>query len=268
MMAPTEKPLAGKRILVPPARPEANPLLHILERRGAEVLEFPALKVAPPGDYGPMDRAIRRLKDFDCIVFSGSNCVINFFDRVNTLGLAKAAIMAARIGAIGHGAYSALKKERIDVDYVPKVHTAEGVAEGLGDIYGSNFLLVRVEGASRSLPQRLRDLGARVSEAVGYRMLVVATLEMAEKAFGRRIDGLALANPTSVRFLFKGVEELGHNLADSFEEVTIAAVGPATAAAARTYGLTPNIVSKGHIADLAESLTNFFAKVQQPRRVL
>ncbi len=268
MTAPTEKPLACKRILIPPARPEANPLLNILERRGAEVLEFPSLKVVPPGDYGPIDRAIRRLKDFDCIVFSGSNCVINFLDRLEALRLGKAALSEPKIVPIGHGTVSVLKREGIEIHYIPNVHTAEGVTERLGDIYGLNFLLVRMEGASRSLPQRLRDLGAQLSEVVGYRMLVVATLEMAEKAFALRIDGLALANPTSVRFLFKGVEQLGLNLADSFEEVTIAAVGPATAAAAGTYGLTPNIVSKGHIADLAESLTNFFAKVQQPRRVL
>lgn len=268
MTAPTEKPLACKRILIPPARPEANPLLNILERRGAEVLEFPSLKVVPPGDYGPIDRAIRRLKDFDCIVFSGSNCVINFLDRLEALRLGKAALSEPKIVPIGHGTVSVLKREGIEIHYIPNVHTAEGVTERLGDIYGLNFLLVRMEGASRSLPQRLRDLGAQLSEVVGYRMLVVATLEMAESAFALRIDGLALANPTSVRFLFKGVEQLGLNLADSFEEVTIAAVGPATAAAAGTYGLTPNIVSKGHIADLAESLTNFFAKVQQPRRVL
>ena len=256
MMAPTEKPLAGRRILVPPARPEVNSLLRMLERKGAEVLEFPALRVAPPTDYGPMDRAIRQLKSFEWTIFSGSNCVVNFFERLNTLGLGKAAITGTRIGAIGHGAYSALKKEGIDVDYVPKVHTAEGVAEGLGDIYGSNFLLVRVEGASRGLPERLRNLGAGVSEVAGYRMLVEASGKTAEKVFGQKLHVLALANPTAVRFLVKATDELGIDLQVRFKGVTIAAVGPATAEAARSHGLTPDMVSKGHIADLAESLTD------------
>ena len=44
--------------------------------------------------------------------------------------------------------------------------------------------------------------------------------------------------------------------------VTIAAVGPATAEAARSHGLTSDIVSKGHIADPAESLTDFFSKLR------
>ncbi len=70
---PEGKTLAGRRIMIPPARPEANPLLRSLKRRGAETLEFPALKTAPPADYGLMDRAIQRVKDFDYIIFSGSS---------------------------------------------------------------------------------------------------------------------------------------------------------------------------------------------------
>lgn len=255
-----QKPLSSKRILIPPARPEANPLFHILGRRGADAFEFPALKVAAPADYGPMDGAIRRLKDFDFVIFSGSNCVINFLERLEGFQLGKAALSEPKIVAIGHGAASALKKEGIEIDYVPKLHTAEGVTAALGEISGSTLLLVRVEGASRSLPQRLKGLGAKVTEVAGYRMLVDTTAEMAEKAFGSALDALALANPASVRFFLKGAEQIGVNLEETLKEVTIAAVGPATAEAAISNGLTPHIISRGHIADLAESLTDFFTK--------
>jgi uroporphyrinogen III methyltransferase/synthase len=260
MFSPKGQPLAGKRILVPPARPEANPLLHILSRRGAEALEFPAVKVAPPKDYGPIDRAIQRLKGFDCVIFSGSNCVINFLERLEVLDVGKAALSEPKIVAIGHGAVSALKKEAIKVHYVPKLHTAEGVAACLGGISDWAFLLVRVEGASRNLPKRLKSLGARVTEVAGYRMLVEATADMAEKVFGWKLDALALANPTAVRFFLKGAEKVGLKLDDSLKDVTIAAVGPTTAEEAGRYGLKPDIISKGHIADLAESLTQLFSK--------
>jgi uroporphyrinogen III methyltransferase/synthase len=255
-----KKPLAGRRILVPPARPEANPLLNILERLGAEVPEFPALTVAPPADYGPMDRAIQQLNDHDWIIFSGSNCVINFLERLEALQLGKAALSGPKIAAIGHGAVSALKKQGVQIQYIPKLHTAEGVTAGLAKIPASKILLVRVEGASQGLPQMLRDLGAKVTDVVGYRMLIDANVGMARKAFGQRIDALALANPAAVRFFLEGAEQVGLKLADSLKEVTIAAVGPATAKAAERHGLTPDIISRGHIADLAESLRGFFGK--------
>ncbi len=261
MVSSKQKPLAGKRILVPPARPEANPLLDILKRQGAQPFEFPALEVAAPPDYSFMDRAVLNLKNFDFIVFSGSNCVVNFFKRLEALKLGKEALAASKIVAIGHGAVSALKKEFVDIYYVPKVHTAEGVVEGFGDIAGTALLLVRVEGASRELPERLKQMGAQITEVAGYRILVHATEEMAQKAFGRKLDVLALANPTSVRFFLEGAEEVGLEVTKALREVIIAAVGPATAEAAERHGLTPHIISKGHIADLAKSLTDYFAQV-------
>jgi len=256
-----ERSLVGKRILVPPARPEANPLLNILKRRGAEAIAFPSLKAQAPLDHGPMDEAILDLKRFDYIVFSGSNCVMNFLERLKALGPGKAALTEAKIVAIGHGAVSALKKEAVEIHYLPRVHTAGGVAEGFGDIYGKSFLLVRVEGASQGLPERLRRMGAEVKEVAGYRMDVHATEKMGEQAFGQKLHVLALANPTSVRFFLKGAQDLDLVFTEILKEVIIAAVGPATAEAATRHGLTPHIVSKGHIADLAESLVHHFSQV-------
>ena len=259
-MADTEKTLLGKRILVPPARPETNPLGRMLERKGAEVLEFPTLTPAPPPTYEAMDRAIRQIRDFDWIVFSGSNCVMNFFDRAEMLGLGRESMADRQIGAIGYGAVSALKKLGIEADYVPKVHTADGVTSGLQDIQGSSFLLIRIEGASSDLPERLRSLGAKVTEVAGYRMLVDANAEGAEKVFGLRLDALALANPTAVRFLVTAAGSLGIDLHSRLKGVTIAAVGPATDEASRSHGYTPDVVSEGHIADLAKTLTDVLSK--------
>lgn len=98
-------------------------------------------------------------------------------------------------------------------------------------------MLVRVEEASRNLPQGLKDLGARVTEVAGYRMAVKSNIELVKRVFGQRLDVLALANPAAVRFLDKGANELGIDLQKSLKEVIIAAVGP-----------------KGHIADLVEAL--------------
>jgi uroporphyrinogen III methyltransferase/synthase len=227
----------------------------MLERKGAEVWEFPMLRPSPPPVYDAMDSAIRQLYDFDWVVFSGSNCVTNFFDRLGTLGLGKETIMGKHIAAIGYGAVSALKKLGIEADYVPRLHTAEGVTSGLQDIRGSSLLLIRIEGASRDLPERLRSLGAKITEVAGYHMLVDADAETAEKVFGPGIDAVALANPTAVRFLLTAADHLSMDLHSRLKGVTVAAVGPATDETARSHGFTPDVVSEGHIADLAETLT-------------
>jgi uroporphyrinogen III methyltransferase/synthase len=232
----------------------------MLEREGAEVLEFPTLRPAPPLTYDAMDSVIRQIRDFDWIVFSGSNCVMNFFDRAETLGVGRESITEKKIGAIGYGAVSALKRLGIEADYVPKVHTAEGVMSGLQDAQGSRFLLIRIEGASPDLPERLRRLGAVVTEVAGYRMLVDANAETAEKVFGLHFDALALANPTAVRFLVTAADSLGIDLHSRLKGVTIVTVGPATDEASKSHGYTPDVVSGGHIADLARTLTDILSK--------
>jgi uroporphyrinogen III methyltransferase/synthase len=231
----------------------------MLELRGAEVLEFPELEVFPPSDYGPMDHAIGELDRFDWVIFSGSPCVSNFFARLAVSGSGRSAFRGVRTGAIGHGAVRAMKKQQIAVDYIPAVHTAESVVEGLGKIEGLNFLLVRVEGAPEALPSRLRDGGAAVCEVAGYRMNMTATERKARIAFGGKPDALALANPTAVRWLLRGAGKAGLDLKKALSGIPVAVVGPVTAETAAAGGLKPAFVSGGHIADLAEDLTRFFS---------
>ena len=223
-------------------------------------MEFPTLRPAPPPTYEAMDSAIRQIHDFDWVVFSGSNCVMNFFDRAETLGIGRESTAEKQIGAIGYGAVSALKKLGIEADYVPKVHTADGVTSGLQDVRGSSFLLVRIDGASPDLPERLRRLGARITEVAGYRMIIDANAEAADKIFGLPFDALALANPTALRFLVTAAGNLGIDLHSRLKGVTIAAVGPATSEASKGHGYTPDVVSGGHIADLAKTLTDLLSK--------
>lgn len=79
--------------------------------------------------------------------------MVNFFERLDRLGLGKAALIGPRVGAIGYGASSALKKWGVEVDYVPRRHTAKEVIAGLQGISNLRFLLIRVEGAAQNLPE-------------------------------------------------------------------------------------------------------------------
>ncbi len=260
MVLGPEMSLAGKRIMVPPSRPETNPLLNILKMRGAEVVEFPKLTSTSPSDYGPMDDAVRRLDEFDWIIFSGSDCVNNFFQRLDDLSVDRSILKGRRIGAIGFGAVRALKIHDTGIDYVPKIHTADEVIKGLGDISDQRFLLVRVEGAASTLPQKMKDMGAIITEIDGYRMIIDANEEMIKEVFSSKIDAIALPNPTAIRFLLDGVNHAGLDFKGVLNETAIAVVGPATAETALKEGLIPDIISKGHIADLRDSLLDYFNK--------
>src|SRR2546427_9514681 len=52
-----ERPLFGRRIVVTRPRAQAGALADQLEAKGAEVITFPAIAIAPPADPAPLERA-------------------------------------------------------------------------------------------------------------------------------------------------------------------------------------------------------------------
>ena len=51
------RPLFGKRVLVTKSREQAGELVERLEDLGAEAIEAPIVRIAPPQDFGPLDEA-------------------------------------------------------------------------------------------------------------------------------------------------------------------------------------------------------------------
>ena len=72
----TTRPLFGKRIVVTRSREQAGELVDMLEERGAEAIEAPMIRIAPPEDTAPLDARVRaRPATFDWIVFTSANAV-------------------------------------------------------------------------------------------------------------------------------------------------------------------------------------------------
>lgn len=78
-------PLDGARILVPPARPEVNPLARMLREQGASTLYFTRLQPRHPASWSSMGEALGHAGGFDGIVFSGGNSVHHWMERARAL---------------------------------------------------------------------------------------------------------------------------------------------------------------------------------------
>jgi len=246
------KPLADKRIVVPPSRPEINLLLDMLRERGAAALEFPRLVSSPPEDLLPIDISVRSLALFDWIVFSGRRCVRTFTERLLAAGHTMEALRNIRICALGLGAVLSLRDLGIAMDCIPRLHAPNEILRSLGDVLGQRFLLVRFEDASAELRQVLREGGASVAWVSGGRLGLEANARLAWRTFGHRPDAIALASPMAARYFARGLDLCGLNPVEAVKGVPVAAVGPATAAAAKKLGLKPTLVSDYHFVDVTE----------------
>ncbi len=249
-------PLWGKRILVTRSREQASELAQRLRNLGAQALEFPTISVEPPSDWAGLDQTISSLAEYDWIIFTSPNGVRFFFERLFHSGKDSRALGGLLIAAMGTGTAGALEKRGLKADLVPQEFRAEALAQALcGEaVAGKRFVLARAEQARDVLPQTLRALGGRVQVVSAYKTALPTEAASGLKKLlrERRLDAVTFTSSSTVKNLAALVgEELNFLLAG----VTVACIGPITAATAKELGLEPQIVASTYtIAGLVEAL--------------
>ena len=254
------RPLFGRRVLVTRTREQAGVLVARLAEAGAEVIECPAIRLADPPSFAPLDEALARVAGYDWIVLTSANGVERLIARLDHLGLDARALHRARLAAIGPETARALARHHLRADLVPDDFRAEGLLDVLGaaGVAGQRFLLPRAAGARAILPERLRAAGAEVDEVVTYRSeMPEESVEILRRALDEApLDVLTFtssstvtsftalldrADPTSGRARIAGAQ--------------VACIGPITAATAAEQGLRVDVVPARYtIPDMVEAL--------------
>src|SRR5437762_2756543 len=73
-----KRPLFGRRVLVTRPRGQAEELVERVESLGGEAILAPMIRIVPPDDLEPLQRAASAAGEFDWIVFTSSNAVEAF----------------------------------------------------------------------------------------------------------------------------------------------------------------------------------------------
>lgn len=253
------KPLFGKNILITRARSQASKLTTALEELGANCIEAPAIKIAPPDDnYVSLDNAITKIHDYDWIIFTSTNGVERFFARLNEKNLDARCLSNAKIAAIGTATADKLKNYGIIADKIPTMFKAEGILEVLqNDIQkGSKVLIPRAQKAREALPIGLRQMGAIVDVAETYctKMADTNKDDIKDLLKNNQIDMVTFTSSSTVENLLKlidGEKTLLNN-------VKTAVIGPITAKTCKNNGLKVDIEADVYTIDgLVNKIKNF-----------
>lgn len=270
----TKKSLFGKRVVVTRARSQASALSDKLYALGAEPIEFPTIKIAPPSSFDPLDEAIKDILDsqiqtphpkpiFDWIILTSANGAKAFMERLNHLGGDLRDLSGIKLAAIGPATAGELAAYNLMADLIPTEFVAEAVAEALKkeNISGARVLIARAEEARDLLITELEAAGALVTVAPAYKTVIDG--EGADRLKGLmergQIDIVTFTSSSTVKNFSKLLE--GSNLGELLKGVTIASIGPITSSTAIELGLKVGIEAKEYTIDgLIKALIEFLKK--------
>jgi len=255
------RPLFGKRVLVTRARRQASKLSRLLEERGAQPVELPAIEIEPAPDSAELHRAIQNLGHYQWIIFTSINGVEVFFRVLRQNSLDTRTLHGITIWAIGPATAGCLRESGIIPDYVPNVYTTEGIIEGLKqyDIAGKRFLLPRADIVDDRLTRAIKEYGGEPQEIIAYR--TSPARESIEKAksllLSDQIDVITFTSSSTVT----GLVDAFHNEALPANHVKIACIGPKTAETAERVGFTVDILAgEQTIPGLVTAIEDYFRR--------
>jgi uroporphyrinogen III methyltransferase/synthase len=254
----TSRPLFGRTVLVTRPKHQADTLSNQLRNLGANVLVQPAIEITEPRDWSPVDAIIRRLPQFDWLVFSSSNGVDFFLRRLFALGYDVRHLARARLAAIGPATVDALARFHLKADVTPAEYRAEALAEALAPhAHGRRIFLARASRGREVLAESLESAGAIVEQAVVYESRDVGSAdnEICDALAAGGIDWTTVTSSAIARSLVALFGEL-------LRRTRLVAISPLTAKVLAELGYAPAAVAEVYTTDgvVAAMLAHQFRK--------
>jgi uroporphyrinogen III methyltransferase/synthase len=260
-------PLKDKTILITRAREQSAEFTSGLKKLGAEVIVFPTIEIVPPHRWNKLDQAIDRLPSYDWIIFTSTNGVHFFWQRLEERGKRLSLPASLKVCAIGPATARQLKKNGVFVDYIPKEYIAEAILEGFEkmSVQGAQFLLARAKVARDVLPEGLRKMGLTVDVVEVYRTVKPkgGSRKLKQLLAEGKMDAITFTSSSTVNHFMELLKK--ENLKTCLKGIAIASIGPVTTRTAKAWGMKVQIQAKEYtIPGLTQAIVEYFAAPPSP----
>ena len=249
------KPLFGKRILVTRARAQASQFANLLEANGAEVIQFPTIKIRPIESVD-----IPFPDQYDWIIFTSVNAVEIFYEHLRKIGKDTRAFGTSKICAVGPKTVEALNRIGVHPDFVPSHSRGSAIAAEIADVQSAKILLPRAKIATADLPNGLRQKGAVVDDIPIYDTVKVASENRDEIEADLLNGGIDLVTFTSSSTVTNFLEMFPtHAPAALLADVKVAVIGPTTQKTAVENGVKVDVLAReASIESLVEAIIEVY----------
>ncbi len=235
------------RILVTRSAHQTSALAEALRALGAEPILIPAIALAPPTSFCPLDAALAQLPSYHWLLFTSANAVEAFAHRARRTFTPHP---TQQVAAIGPATAEALRNIGLPPALVPATAIAESLTAALlphatqPDGSATRMLLLRAESARDHLPESLRSAGADLTVAPVYRNLIptesIPLLQHLFRTPATWPDAITFTSSSTATNLLTLLEAAHLTLPDA---ILRASIGPITSATLRALGVPPHIES-------------------------
>ena len=260
-----KRPLAGIKVLLTRPRELSSSMVEILRRRGAEVLELPAIRTTPVSDDAPLREALARLADhgYDWLVFTSPTGVRVFFRKLMETGDIRL-LGDVKIAAIGQGTEKALRGFGLRPDFLPSLYDGETLGRELGAACpaGTRFLIPRASLGNPELTEMLTGAGHAVTDIPTYDTVYAASRVLDEKAMleSGEVDFAVFTSASTVRGFVESTK--GTDLT----KVKAVCIGRQTESAARSMGMRTWTAERATMESLADRVQEAAAEWSEEQK--
>jgi uroporphyrinogen-III synthase len=267
--------LNGKTIAITRPKEQTQEAAAQIQALGGKPYFIPAIEIRGVSDYSPIKKFIVDVKEgqVDWVIFMSTNGIKHLLEAAQTLqmdtelkdGLAKAFVVA-----VGPKTAEACMGFGVHVDLVPAKYSSEGLIECVSglDLSKKRIRIPRTTGATPTLTDKLRELGADVREVYVYESNLPVDDSVAKKFFWDltcgNINAVIFGSGLSAKNIFRMLAQQASN--DKVQsvlngKVTTVAIGSTTAEALKELGVKVDVVPEDYLFEKAlGALAKFWLK--------
>lgn len=245
-----KRPLFGRRIGVTRADEQADSQLDRIFELGAEPVLMPAIAIDSPETFDVVDAVLRRIGEFDWIVFTSANGVRALLGRMWELGGDARWLSKAKLAAIGPATAAALCEFQLRADVVPETYRAEHLAAELcSQVCGQQVLWARADRVRDVLRTELTAAGAQLEEVVVYQHRDIAAWsdEVNQRLIAGQLDWIGVSSPAIARNVARLVPDAARSRLG--QSIRIASISPVTSALCQEVGMAVSAEATEHTWD-------------------
>ncbi|MEO1375033.1 MAG: uroporphyrinogen-III synthase [Cyanobacteria bacterium J06635_10] len=225
-------PLTNTTVLVTRAASQSDNFINLLQQAGATALSMSCLCIAPPSSWEALDNAISRIDEFDWVIFTSTNGIDYFCNRMIHNQGSINALTDVKIAVVGAKTANHLNSYGITPSFTPPDFVSDSLIEcfpNRDNLKGTKILYPKLEAGGReNIPEELSSLGAIVTAIPAYQSGCNSDIPSEiENAFNKgRINVVTFASPKTVECFYQMIQSIGR---ESFlDNICIASIGPIT----------------------------------------